>query len=253
MISLISDLINEYDIFCSGDALGTRIMSLLYSYGAKKPFALFWEQRDKNQVLTALISKIDNSITVHSKNADEDELKEFINAIGFESLSATPEFVDFIGFDCKVIIKTIMKYKDSHIFKSVKDGEKGSINIDLNKIYDIIIVCNNINSTKEHYEAWITDISHRIRHGYADAVTAQVDDKIVSCALVLASTESDALIGGVATLEEYRNLGLAQKCIYELISRNINKNIFIFCKEDKICFYNKLGFEKYANTAEVNL
>lgn len=250
MISIIKGTKAEYERFCEGNPLGARIISQLNSYGTKYPFALFWEQRGEGGELLSVISKVDVSITVVGSEANTKELTAFINAIGFTNISAEPGVINSLSPDFEITFKAIMKYKNNNSIKSVKDAEIISKNIDLSKIYDIIINCNKIKSTQEQYEAWIADISHRIRHGYADAVCAEVNEKIVSCALAVASTHTDVLIGGVATLDEYRKMGLARSCIEELIKRNVDKNIFIFCKEDKISFYNKLGFENIGITAE---
>lgn len=251
MIKLISKLTQEYEKFCEGDALGARIISLLYAYGTQHCFALFWEQRDADLNLTAMISSIDNSVTVFEKDANAEEIKEFLNCIGFESVSTTPKLANQIFSNCNINIRTIMKYNNSKLIKKSKDVDDFCKSIDLKQIYDIINFCHNIPASKNSFEFWFTDMSHRIRHGYADAVATQSGGKTVSCALALVSTKTDVLLGGVATLDDYRNRGLAKQCIYELIKRNKDKNIFIFCKEDKIDFYTKLGFEKYSLIAEV--
>ncbi|NCC86248.1 MAG: N-acetyltransferase [Clostridia bacterium] len=253
MIKLVSKYTEEYEKFCEGDALGARIISLLDAYCTQHNFVLFWEQRDDNLNLTAMILSIDNSVTVFEKDANAEEIKEFLTCIGFDSISTTPELANQICTNCNMNIRTIMKYNNSKISKSLKDKNVDDFckSIDLKQIYDIINFCHNTPATKHGFEVWFTDMSHRIRHGYADAVATQSGDKTVSCALALASTKTDVLLGGVATLDDYRNRGLAKQCIYELIKRNKDKNIFIFCKEDKIDFYTKLGFDKYSLTAEV--
>jgi len=253
MVKVVLKFTEEYEKFCKGDALGARIISQLDAYGTQHGFALFWEQRDDNCNLTAMISSIDNSVTILGKDSNAEEIKEFINFIGYGSISTTPQLAKQICSDCNINIRTIMKFNNASFSKSIKDVDDLCENIDLKQIYDIISFCHNTPRTKHGFEVWFTDMSHRIRHGYADAVAAQVGDKIASCALALASTHTDVLLGGVATLDDYRNRGLAKKCIYELIKRNKGKNIFIFCKDDKIDFYTKLGFEKYSLTAEVGL
>lgn len=257
MISLITESNKKYEQFCRSDALGTRIMSQLFSYGTNLSFAMFWEQRNSSKELTAMISKIDGAVTIHSKDIDENntsEIKEFINVIGYSSISSSKELLEMICSDCEISVRTIMKYNADSTNAISNSIDKNNLCGDINlfKIYDVITVCHNIQNTKDSYQSWIADMSHRIRHGYADAVCAQVNGQVVACALALAKTKCDVLLGGVATLNEFRNKGLARQCIDELIDKNSGKNIFIFCKQDKIEFYKKLGFEKYSNTAEVN-
>ncbi len=251
MITNISQFKEEYENFCKGDALGARIASQLDAYGGRHAFALFWEQRDDDGRLTSIISKFGSSVTILEKGADAEELEQFLRFIEFNTISAPYSFANKIYNECNIDIRTIMKYNSTNIDRAQHQVDDFCKDIDLKQIYDIILICHGNPKNMRNFEGWITDLSHRIRHGYSDAVALQVDGKIVSCAIALASTNTDVLIGGIATLDNYRNRGLAKKCIYELIRRNESKNIFLFCKNDKINFYTKLGFEKQGLIAEV--
>ena len=80
---------NSVDIseFCEKDIFGTRILSNLNAYSTEYPFAMFWEQRDDNDGLTAVISKMDGDITACcNSSSDIDEISEFFKIIGFNSI-----------------------------------------------------------------------------------------------------------------------------------------------------------------------
>ncbi len=251
MITIITSFKEEYEIFCKGNPLGARIVSQLDAYGAQHAFALFWEQRDDKGTLTSVISKFGGSVTVHEKNADVEELGEFLKVIEINNISLSHSLAKKIYDECKINCKTIMKYKYASITRSEHNFGDFSNEVDLKQVYDIISICHGNPKNMRNFEGWITDLSHRIRHGYSDAVAVQKDGKIVSCAIALATTGTDILVGGIATLDKYRKRGFAKNCIYEIIRRNEGKNIFLFCEDDKIGFYKKIGFEEHGLTAEV--
>lgn len=250
MIRLVSQIEDKFTKFCENNALGVKINSSLKAYGINQNFAMFWEQTDENDDIISVISKVDNCVTVLGYELDVkscDELKEFVNVIGYNVL-CLPENLAMKMFDeSKIHTKSVMKYFGAKTHQAQSKIKE----IDLFDLYKLIFTCHNLDKTKEKRDMFVTDLSHRIRHKFADAYAVVQKDKYVSCAVALSITETDVLLGGVATYSEYRKNGYAKKCIYELIRRNSNRNIFIFCEDDKIEFYNKLEFRKISNMVEV--
>lgn len=72
------------------------------------------------------------------------------------------------------------------------------------------------------------------------------NDQIVSMAASRIETNDTAVIGSICTLAEYRNLGLATTCTYELCNTLLNegKEVCLFYSTDNAgAIYKKLGFE----------
>ena len=92
------------------------------------------------------------------------------------------------------------------------------------------------------FDTWFTDFSRRVNEGFALAVC---DKDYVSCAVAPCVYENCGIIAGVYTDPRYRGQGLAQKCIKGLLG-TLNakgiKNIYLWCNEDKVKFYEKSGF-----------
>lgn len=249
MIKLL-ECINES--FCEDNPLGARILSNFNSYGVEYQFCMCWQQIDNNNKMLSLILKLDDSITVHSIENLEceaiEELKEFINVVGCSNVLLPLELAEKMYDKNDILEKSVMKFDtvlDCSNKKSLKE-------VDLFDLYELISVCHKIEATKESRDFFVTDISHKIRHGQADVYAVENEGRYVSCALALAITKTDVLLGGVSTYIEHRKKGYAKTCIYELIKKYQDKNMFILCKEDKIKFYEKLGFKKIGNVAEVS-
>ncbi len=104
------------------------------------------------------------------------------------------------------------------------------------------------------FEPWYVDISHRIRHDCCHIATEYANDRIISIAMTVAETEEIALIGGVATVQEYRGKGAASRCIGQLISNLSQSTIFIAPDNDRAAqLYKTLGFTRCGTWAEVSL
>lgn len=73
------------------------------------------------------------------------------------------------------------------------------------------------------------------------------ENKLVSVAAVTGMNEKYALIGNVFTSEQFRNRGLALRCINKCIefSLSAGKLPCLFCKAEMRDFYKKLGFSEY--------
>ena len=104
------------------------------------------------------------------------------------------------------------------------------------------------------FDSWYVDASHRVRHGCCHIVGEYVDKTLAAVAMTVAETEDVALIGGVATLPDYRGRGLATSCITQLISQLSQKTLFIApSSDDSARLYKKLGFVPFGTWAEVTL
>lgn len=104
------------------------------------------------------------------------------------------------------------------------------------------------------FEPWYVDMSHRIRHGCCHIATEYADDRLISMAMTVAETDEIALIGGVATAQEYRGKGAASRCIARLISNLSQRTIFIAPDNDRAArLYKTLGFTPCGTWAEVSL
>lgn len=95
------------------------------------------------------------------------------------------------------------------------------------------------------YEKWLTDTSHRVRHGFADVY---IYDKKAT-AMVQYKIDDVAFIGYVATLPEARGQGLARKLIAHICGYYSHKGYKaqLLARDHRVSFYNELGFTKISD------
>ena len=95
------------------------------------------------------------------------------------------------------------------------------------------------------FDAWYTDVSHRVRHGLCRLMGIRRDGKPVAAAMTTAEDGDRLLIGAVATLPDYRGQGLAGRLVTTLaaIGQQEAKHVLLSPKnEGAERLYTRLGF-----------
>lgn len=100
---------------------------------------------------------------------------------------------------------------------------------------------------------WYPDASHRIRHGCCHIGCVIRDGKVVSTAMTVAETPTEAIIGQVATDPNFRKRGFARKCVESTIAQCKGKSLYILpLHEIAAELYQKLGFAVCGTWAELH-
>lgn len=235
MIKKIDDK-NEFFEYSKVDLYSIRILSLLKAYGTGYDFASFYKQIDDDGKLTAIISKLDNDITISmNKNANDNELIEFIEVIGYSSCLCAGLKDYSRNFEQGVIMLSNKKHEISLPYVQIDDYPK------------LMDLFNFEDYDSIDFDAWYVDVSHRIRHGCARAYTLNVNNEIISSAIFSAIYNNDAILSSVRTLPEFRHMGYASKLVSEMMS-DISGNLYLMRENNKNEeFYIKLGFENIDN------
>ena len=213
------------------DIFSVRILALIRSYGYAYPFASFYEQIVDDKI-TALISKLDNDITISVDNGfDEEELIHFLCIIGYSSVLC----------DDKLIIPA--KYDEGIIMKSSKKLEFSLDESVIDEFPKLMDLYNFVDYDAQDFKAWYVDISHRIRHGSAKAYTLKEADIIISSGILSSIIDDYSILSAVRTADEYRKQGYASKLV-SYICNDVKGTVYLMRDEGmNEEFYNKLGFE----------
>ncbi len=231
MIEKISD-INNIDGFIKNDIYYIRIMSLLKAYGCKYDFASFYRQLDKNNVITAVISRLDGDFTLcFNDNSDLTELKEFFTVAGYATLLCDSAF-NFTGI-----------FDEGVVMSAVKKIEISRPNAEIDRFPKLMDLFNFISYDSYDFENWYVDVSHRIRHGCARAYTLNIYGEIVSSGMLSAIYNDSAILSAVQTSPKYRNKGYGSYLVSEMMS-DIKDRVFLMREENlNEQFYLRLGFK----------
>lgn len=225
--------------FCDGSILGTRIACYALCYGFDKEFLMFWGDENFN----CIAAKFDNSLIVLANNeADVDELREFIEFIGADTVTTNEDIAKALNFS-EFDVKTGFKYIGANLDLTadvVKDA-------DLKEIYALIskAIPNSFADTKDAYLSFVSDFTYRQRRGFSSGRCFRHDGKVVSSAITAAQSKNAALISGVACYEEYRKFGYGKRTVLSLAEefKKEGKEVFVIALNTSAeGFYEYIGF-----------
>lgn len=233
MLMLVSD-ISELS-FLPADPFSAVITSLAKTYGTERNFVRFYIQENQ-----AALSILDGNINIYAdENADIEEIKVFLEMMGYESVRADKTLIDELNLktdDTSYIVKYIGDKAEK------PQGFKGDY--DFKEVYNLLV---SAGFELPDYNAYVTDICSRINKNAA-SFGGIASDNIESCCFRLFEGEKSILLGAVATAKSARGKGLASALVPYMASAH--KPSFLFTRNDKLLeFYKNCGFEKYGKWA----
>lgn len=231
MIKLI-DNPDELDTFNKDDIFFIRIMSLLKAYSTEYNFALFYKQIDESENITAIISRLDNDYTVcHYDNFNQKELDDFFKTLGFNSILCDENLKLSFSYDYGITMATNKKIEKTINYAEIDEYPK------------LMDLFNLEDYSSADFESWYVDVSHRIRHGAAKAVTLNINGEIISSGIFSSIYNNDAILTAVSTQSEFRRMGYASALVSAMVC-DINGKVYLMRDKNKNEeFYKKLGFE----------
>lgn len=233
--------------FCEGSPCGVRIASFLRAYGMERPFALFWGQEDAAGRLTAAISRIDGDVTVcASPHTQREELWAFLQAVGFHSVLCPAQAAPQKALHALHPVQrcAVMRLERPIVPQRGAFGELCPAP-ELREVYALLRAAGE---PLPGLPAWLPDVSHRVRHGAACVWALREGTTLTSCAMAVAQTEREALLGGVAVLPEKRGHGrgsyvAAALCQFLAMQ---GRCVYLLRREgEHELFYRRIGFAPY--------
>ena len=205
----------------------TKICCGAAAYAPYEKIALFWVQTDENACVTAVISLIDNVMTLFNNGADLFELGEFIKYISPIGVFTDMKTADALNFSVETPCEALVIHPPFNTENAAEDAE-----LSLDFAVDTVAARLNI-GLRDVFKA---DLSHRIRHDCATFVTTEY-----SAGFALYS-ESNAIISGIAVNKACEKSGVGSATLKAILKKIGNRPLFV-CAEDKnVPFYLKNGF-----------
>ena len=231
--------------FCASDVYGVRALGPVLSYGTGYDFVSAWEQRDDEGARTAFLSKNYGSVTVCGTGAaDREELEVFLRAIGYSALLGPSDLLP--GFAAEGEQGPVMELPrgDACVARTVPLSDGISLVADDNfrDFYDVLTESNPGYLTGS-YEVFLTDLSHRVRHGTAHTVVLYENGVPAATAAVLSELPTASFLGAIATRPSFRGNRYASTCIRTLCDARPDRRVFLLCRPEKQGFYEHLGFK----------
>lgn len=230
---------SEFNLLTVGD---------IERYGYDNYFFNVWAGINKEGEIEGVLVKCFEFIIFYAYDKfDENEFVKFIRNMEFSEISGKSEVVDKIAFKlnlkknrkvnfCKLANKNLLKTEGMNCkIKKIRFRHLNKVA----KLYE---------SIDEFENTTIENLRSGLKTGRGYFVEA--DRQIVAMAKSTAENKRYAMIVGVGTHPNFRNRGLATKCIVKICSELVseNKTPCLFYDNEKAGeIYYKLGFQKIGN------
>ncbi len=243
MIKFLSEIDENIFNRLTNNHYSRKIKSNFLAYGVKYEFSRFFIICEDG-IDFGLINLFNSSMTVSTFSnfiLNENFVNDLVTFINM-NLPDTIEIDKSIAIKIKQQLECDYKATDRMDFKFCEHDFHTSMTVNevpqLDKVFNVVSQC--FPSLKNSYQSWITDTSHRIRHGLSqifmigDFTTAYIHYIIDGCAVV----------GQVATLPESRGHHHARELLYYIgdkLSQN-NIEVHLFARSHRVSYYKEIGF-----------
>lgn len=213
------------------DLFSVRILALAESYGCGYAFARFYVQKTDAGFITAILSFLDHDCTLSlTEKADRLELVSFLQAMGFSSLLCPSSFEMDGTYTQGAVMESRRRY----------DVQSGLAVFD--SYPELMDLYNFIDYDKQNFESWYVDLSHRIRHGGAKAMTLQLNGIIVASGILSSVTAQGAVLSAVRTKPEFRRMGYGSMLVRKLVAEAVGTVYLMREQGRNEAFYLQNGF-----------
>ncbi|MDR1628628.1 MAG: GNAT family N-acetyltransferase [Oscillospiraceae bacterium] len=242
-------------VFCENSPFGSIIYSQIKAfYPAAKGFFCHL-QKNETGAVTAVASCLEGTANLLTNDkADFDELREFLAFLSPNNLFSSQKCSQFLAFgqnDSGSILRLCAQPEDIPRRTAVPAHVE-----EIRFLYDILYGESAAAENPPAFGGWYTDVSHRVRHGYARIFVIREGSLPVSMAMTTGETPHCAVVGSVATLPGHRNRGHAGACVQTLAQALLQegKAVFLFCGESSpFALYHSLGFRPCGHWARAKI
>ena len=225
-----------------GNPFGTRIYSLYNCYDYNLPFVDFWIQ-EKDNICVSAIGRMGTQFIVQlSDLSDLEEISSFLRVAGATTVLSDNKYKLELFTD-KTATGAVLKFFGNPY--EIKEEYK-LYTPTIKEAYDLLVLCKEEGFEAPDFDSFNLDISHKLRHKAIRMIGYKQNGELKSVAMTVAETETDAVLGAIASHPDYRNKGYGSLMVKVLTNELLreNKNVYLHRSIDKnISFYSNLGYK----------
>lgn len=226
----------DFNLFIIGD---------IERYGYDNYFLDIWAGIDKKGRIEGVLLRYFEYLIFYSQgNFNIDEFSELINSLNYIEISGKLELLKKLQPKLNIYPKRIVNFC---VLDNINKLDDNGIKIKPKKIR-----FGNINKVAKLYESidefentTVENIKNGLKTGRGYCI--EINKKVVAMAKSTLETRTHAMIVGVGTHPDFRNKGLATKCVVKICKEIISENKTPCLFYDNIeagKIYNKLGFKE---------
>ena len=203
---------------------------------------VYCQFNNENQIVFILSVKNSQAVATATGAYDAEEIQYFLKMMGVTSVISDSRF-DNLGISFKQY--ELLKLCEE---KRCDNNCTQFLGLD-SKAEDYRGVFSLFSCDEELFASWYVEVCKKIIYPCGLFGYIKSDNQIVSAALATGIYENKAVISGVFTHEKYRNKGFGSECVAGVSSKLASMgvtDVFLWCEEDKLDFYYKLGYKKFS-------
>ena len=193
---------------------GIKICSLYETYRQQPGVLDVWLLLD-GQTVCGAVSRLESGGTIAlipGSQPDFDELAAFLPAAGLHWLDGMQETLSPLAsrIPSRMQLAAHMQYDpalpppDRPFAGQIFPADR------LSEVYPLLCAGQPGFARQVRYDSWLTETSHKLRHGQAEIWVLKVDSVSVSTVGIYFKAAGQALLAGLATLPAYRGRGYGQ-------------------------------------------
>lgn len=217
---------------CEKTPFGCKISSLARAYGFDKSFASFWLDTEADVVFCL----VDGVMLLSGTVLDGGPVRLFLRAVGAQGILCAVRNAEELGLPASQTGDVL-----KHFLLPGSDTPPPPMPISIRDIYALLEKTGMV----DEFEPFYLDLSHKLRHGEALALTVEGVEGVAACAVVSSISKTGAILSALAVEEDCRRQGLGSGLVREMESYFPGKNLYVFREKNKHReFYKKLGYVK---------
>ena len=200
---------------CEKTPFGCKIASIANSYGFDKSFANFWLNTEEDVVYCL----VDGAMLLSGTVLQGDASREFLHVVGAREVL------------CAVRNAEAMNLTPTQVGDVLKHTqEPGDLpkelppSVNIREIYTLLEKAGMIGE----FEPFYLDLSHKLRHNEALALTERGPEGLRACAVVSSISQRGAILSALAVREGMRRQGLGSRLVRRAESYFPGKMLYVF-------------------------
>ena len=216
---------------CEKTAFGCKISSIATAYGFDKSFALFWLDTEEDVVYCL----VDGVMLLSGTVLNGEAARQFIQVAGAKEILCAVRNAEALS---------LHPWETGDVLKHGLEPGSCPQAPPMPSVREIYALLEQVGMVDE-FEPFYLDLSHKLRHQAALALTVPGEGGLTACAVVSSISQRGAILSALAVQEESRRQGIGSRLVRQMEGYFPGKAMYVFREKHKNQeFYRNLGYSK---------